>query len=965
MIHGHTSHAMILQMQEYRERVQSACQTTYQFSLQRPSKLSAQDERRRKTKGYCRARVLATTKQFFTPREPAPSHFSSPVGHGKERVLPRTSDCGHVKFHQMPARKDEFLFGDPRGGTARRPKLAHAGGSGGASGIAKDHFALGPGQYDTTSVRPSTSGGGGGASVKFSPSDRFHETFATDQLGPGQYLLSETLTSPRAAAAVFSQTPRQTEAALLVSPTANTVSSYYYVPASSFPDKNAPQCDRASWPRAPRLTSQRRTAASLKAQQRREAEANTTDFVAKNCAELAKQSAVIRLRRAREHQGRLPVRDESASDDDGDESDGFSAPVTLFKRRSSIFLDITDTIAQPPSAQQQSQSPVALAQPPALVRRVSSASTTLVKHVVSAAAVPECTLRGWVTLASIATFSVRLSRLYHLTTILRRIQRTETQHVTLVVFREWQKLDHARAVQYAQHVIVRNSLRLRLRLRIARKGAHAAILRQFLHGLSIDVQFAIAMKKIKRKIQLIQRWWRHVQLLVKAREEALYHKWVSVESRLRLEYISQMPHLHRIFQPPQTSGSTTTMLALSTGASRSSISMPSANSNSSSSSSTHESDTTLQKLLNLPEQKKWFTGQFVLTSDGCLRGYSSTDPTELVVEVKNYRCNFHDNVTALSDGERLDAALMMPNDTAAGNTAALQAYQSYSNARWKPFVMVFRQGAFRFVLLTSASPMPTEILSWKDKLERLVVTPASSGSSNGADAPHHRQPSVGDFVEVSMQSGILATHHHHQQHSLGSLALLTATSGSSSNHHNSSSGSIMLAAGSSSSALLSAAVTATAPSLSRSPASRGKLQARVRSIRQRNRTGFTVTEGELTYYVVDLLKDFPKVPTPVIWQTIREKLREKRKSFRAELYRYDLELFHYHRHEEQTKHIDVLDKFKEFFVRPGSCSERLIQVDTLLTWLVCVSVCRRSNDPSDRTFAVSSRTARWSSSFAR
>lgn len=857
----HTSHAKILQLQEYRERVQSACHSTYQFSLQAPRKPSPDDKRRRARKGHCRSHVLASTKQFFPAREPAPSHFSAPVGHGKDRVLPRTSGA-HVNFHQMTARRDEFLFGDRTGSTSRRPRVAHDGDR--VMGIAKDHFALGPGQYDVAIVRPKTAA----AAIKFSPSDRFHDTFSTAQLGPGQYITSDELTTPRAAAAVFSQTPRQTEAALLVSPTANTVSSYYYAPASSFPDKSdRPSC----WPRSPRLSSQRRTTASLEAQKHR-AESSATDFVERNRTAVEAQSTVQRMRAARVVQGRLePGRRrglDSDDDDDGDAADS-RPPATHFKRRSSIFYD-ADTAA-PQSKQQQRQADIAAAstsQP--LVRRPSGGSNAVSKQPIHQLE-SDRAVRGFLTLATLSAFSVRLTRTYHLASLVRRIESTERQHVQRVVFSAWRTLDRAHSLQFATRMILANSFQYRLQLRIRRKCAHVKILRQFLGGLSIDVQFAVAMKKIKRKVQLIQRWWRHVQLMVKAREEALYHKWVNVETRLRLEHVGQMPHLQRIFQQPTTSSS---------------------------------GDTALHKLLNLPEQSKWFAAHFVLTSDGCLRGYSGAGGSkELVVEAKNFRCTFHEGVAdalRVADGAELSRA----------STLSLQPHTGYSNARWKPFVMVFRPGAFRFVLLASPSPMPTEILAWKDKLERLAMAPATggsiSGSSSGGGAEgYHLRPTVGDFVEVSMQSGVLAATTNSSTHSVSALA--TVGEGGSS----------------------------ASPARNVAAVPRGKVQARVRSIRQRTRAGVAVSEGALTYYVVDLLRDFPKVPPALVYQTIRETLREKRKSFRAAIYRYNLELFHFHRHQEQTQRLCVLDKFKEFFVRrcpPGWLSRSCVEGADLVCW---------------------------------
>uniref|UniRef100_K3XAX7 Uncharacterized protein n=1 Tax=Globisporangium ultimum (strain ATCC 200006 / CBS 805.95 / DAOM BR144) TaxID=431595 RepID=K3XAX7_GLOUD len=930
---------MILQLQEYHERVQSACHSTYQFPLQPPAsrsksasteKDSAKPPSRR---GYCRAHVLETNKQFFLRRKPTPSSPFATPANAKDKTLPKPRDAC-VNFHQMTPRKDEFLFGNLRPPSRTRD---HDGKHAMSGGIAKDHFALGPGQYDVVSIRPKTT-----TCVKFSPSDRFHDNFSTDQLGPGQYLTNDELTTRKAAVAVFSQTPRQTEAALHVSPTANVVSSYYYVPASSFLDKNAPQNDHPNWPRTPRLASQRHTIASVRAEQSRQKHCQQKiDYMEKNKIQVDQHRAVQRIRSARRRhlQGKSMARGDH-DDDLGDEA-AMSNELTLtaFKRRSSIFLDVSRQPIVPLSDLQNHSAKSAL------MRKASgngvcsnasafSSSTATTTAVAATKSVHENershhTLRGWVTLACIASVSMQFARLYQLVTLLRQVRAVEQRHVQQLVLTEWRRLDHARSVAYAKHVIFKNSFCLRFQLRIRQKAAHVSILRRFLSGLSIDVQFAVAMKKIKRKIMVIQHWWRHVQLMVRAREEALYHKWINVETRLRLEYINQMPHLQRIFHPP--SGSSTAGVAHVPGRSHA--------------TSASALEMTLHKLLNLPDQKKWFTGRFVLTSDGCLRGYNSgnsgdadSGAKELVVEVKNFRCHFHN----AGSGDRDDdfASLFDPTASSAlhGNaheasSAPLQVYHNYSNARWKPFLMAFRQGAFRFVLLTSSSPMPTEILSWKDKLERIGVAPGSgrvggsisgpataAGSSSSllivSDAGNEQYPShgssggsyssVGDFVQVSMQSGI------HAPHSESSTLLLPMTPEGSLNSL-ASAGSFSLASGSSS----HLATTSSTITSAHNPAAPrpGRLQARMKSMRNRTRMGMTVAEGELNYYVVDLLKDFPKVPVTLIWQTIREKLREKRKSFRAELYRYNLELFHFHRHQEQIKHIDVLDKFKEFFVR--------------------------------------------------
>lgn len=74
-----------------------------------------------------------------------------------------------------------------------------------------------------------------------------------------------------------------------------------------------------------------------------------------------------------------------------------------------------------------------------------------------------------------------------------------------------------------------------------------------------------------------------------------------------------------------------------------------------------------------------------------------------------------------------------------------------------------------------------------------------------------------------------------------------------------------------------------------------------------------IAEGELCYYVVDLLRDCPRIPAPMVWGALRDKLREERKNFRSEIYRYKLETERFKQHEREHRQLLVLDKFKEFF----------------------------------------------------
>ncbi|DBA01134.1 TPA: hypothetical protein N0F65_001762 [Lagenidium giganteum] len=800
----HTSHAMILHLQEYRDRVQNACKTTYQFPLAPPKK---PEPSARASKGYCRAHIMHTNKQFFDPPTSAPVLRFTPVA-VKDKVMPKKGEI-YINFHQMKARKGEFLYGDHQD----RPRVL------GDSAVnnGKDHFALGPGQYDM-SARPHTTGGGGAA--KFSPSDRFHEDFSTDHLGPGHYDCADVLTTTRPVSAVFSQMPRETDMAHVTSPTANIVSSYYYVAPSAFGESKSSRHESTrgmSWSRTPRFRGRQ----SHQRQQQQQ-QAPVVNYIERNIQRVVQTntSQKTKWRQALWNGGgELPVE--------------VPDTTTAFKRRASLFM--------PEDGLQR-----------AARERVQQA------------------VQGWTTVTMIASFQLRLLEYLHLITLVRRTKEAHERKIKQVVFHEWRKLDDARNRHYCAHLIVRNSLRFRIRLRIARKTLHVHILRMFLNGLSFDVRFAISMRKIKRKIQLIQRWWRHVHLMVRAREEALFHKWLTVENRLRLEYINQMPHLHRIFQPPTPS--------IVAGG----ISSAASSTSSSFLASSHNSELQLHKLLNLPDQKRWFTARFVLLGDGSLRGYDP-DTNEILVEVKHFRCHYHD--VATQQGDDLDGTAAMTMDSVAN--PSFQGYNTYTSSAWKPFLMVFRQGAFRFILLTSPSQLPTELLSWREKIERLVTppTPTGPGSHNmHAILDGSFNSSVGELVEVSMQSGILAsTSMHHVLLPDGSSANLLASGGSS-----------------------------TASLRGGSPP-RSRAQSRLRSIRQRTKTGLSVYEGVLTYHVVDLLKDFPKVPAVVIWQTIRDRLREKRKHFRAEIYRYKLEMYHFHQHQEQVKHIQVLDKFRDFF----------------------------------------------------
>ncbi|KAJ0411081.1 hypothetical protein ATCC90586_008056 [Pythium insidiosum] len=870
----HATHAMALHLQEYQQRVELACATTYDRALRPPSSAPARPS------SFCRARILASNRALFRASASPPPPFSAPVD--LKRAVLRATDAHALPFHHMTARRLEFLYG-PASSSAR--DAAALASDAARSAMAKDHYALGPGQYEVVQdprlqARP--------AAVKFSPSDRFHESYSTDRPGPGQYLTSESQTTARPVAAVFSQRPRETELGTVTSPTANVVSSYYYVPASAF---EANGSAAQGWPRTPRFKRKERErllAAAPKAP-------GTPDFAARNRRELTRASALVRQRRRRQQQSAA----EPEEDDEGllqPADGGADAPV---RRRSSFLAAFEAATAEAPAKQP-------------LLRLAERDRLDLL-------------LRSWITVAWLAAFQQRMSRFLAFTRRVRHVAATQRQRRLQLTFDAWKLLDEHRHRAYAAHLVAKNAFRWRLMVRIRRRARHATMLRQFLGGLSIDVRFALAMKRIKRKIMLLQRWWRHVQLMVRAREEALFHKWIAVENRLRLEYISQMPHLQRIFQAPNGTGGN----ASASGSSAS-------QSGASASGASNAQELQLHKLLNLPDQKRWFPARFVLHSDGSLRGYAADGSNELLVEVKHFRCHFHDvadatGATGGAHGDADDRSSVFSSSASlplGDNGVALHAYSSYTNAAWKPFLMVFRQGAFRFVLLASSSHLPTEIMSWKDKLERLATaTPTTSGSvvSVSGSFLHPQASSLGLLAAASGYShrGSLTTTDEND-----SMATQSSPSPSRSPSLRSSVGEFVEVTMQSgllapASASPHAPPTLEAMASTRSVgAARGKFQARVRTVRQRHKSGLVVTEGPLSYYVVDLLRDFPKVPSAVISHTIREKLREKRKAFRAEIYRYKLELHHFHQHQAQIQNMHVLDKFRDFFVGVLSTLER-------------------------------------------
>jgi hypothetical protein len=821
----HATHAKFLQLQEYHERLEKACASTYQIPLQPAPGSQAKEEDvghdsspPRRKPAYCRARILRSSRDCFVGSchgpSPPPPAFSTPAG-VKDCVLPSTSVSGYVSFHQTTPRCSEFLYTTNQE-SARRMRLLDTMASAANTTritVAKDHFALGPGQYDVAPThRPRAS--------KFSPSDRFHEDYTSDKPGPGQYLPTETLVSPRATAAVFSQCPRETDLGSLVSPTANIVSSYYYVPETAFREMERGPL-RVGWSRTSRFKSLGRHDRVLL---QKPPKPNATDFVSKNV--MAVQAAGEAARRQDTRRAR-----HSRVCDALDSPTGHLSS----RHRRATQATVSSAARQPVWTR---------GEPLQGGRRASTSRDDVVML-----------QQSWTTIASLASFQMKLVRFHQLTLTLQRLRSLQAHTHLRVTFTAWKTLDGNRLRQYAAQLIVRNSWRLRLWTRIHHKRRYAKLLRLFLQGLSVDVRFALSMKRIKRKVTSIQRWWRHAQLMVRAREEALYHKWIAVETRLSLEYINQLPHLQRIFTAPAG----TAAAASAGGVGLASAGAPA-------------SDLQLHRLLNLPDQRHWFSGRFVLSSDGSMRGYA-VDTNELIVETRQFRCHYHDVSSSSAD-------------EMGGPTDPRASYTTYTNAVWKPFLMLFRQGAFRFVLITSLSPLPAEILSWKDKLEQLMVNPTSAAFSSGGSISGPSgggsgyfsvstnelsfSGSVSDLVEVSMQSGILAP-------------ALTADGqgggeGSSANSR---------------------------PT---------KFQTRMRSVRQRTKSGMHVCEGALQYYVVDLLKDLPRIPSAIVWATIRDRLREKRKAFRAEIYRHKLELFNYEEHQEHVKHLHVVSKFRDFFV---------------------------------------------------
>ncbi|KAE9306120.1 hypothetical protein PF008_g21545 [Phytophthora fragariae] len=414
----------------------------------------------------------------------------------------------------------------------------------------------------------------------------------------------------------------------------------------------------------------------------------------------------------------------------------------------------------------------------------------------------------------------------------------------------------------AAALIAGSTLSFRLRLRVERKVRAANLLRSFLSGLSVDVRFAMAVRRVQRRIIVLQRWWRRARLVVRAREQCLAYKWLVVEHRLRTEHIAQMPHLQRVFQPPPAAGlfspssSSKTLLKRRVSATGPTVAV--------------EAQFPLHKLLNLPEQKRWFTARFVLSPDGVLRAYAVDPEVEpgnvtkanaatespakerLVVELKHFRCHGH-GFANMSSGLARGA-------------------DDEGEVECRPYLMVFRPGASRFVLITDTTSLVLgPLMDWKEKLERLAGYPLGSPFPGGGT-----QRDIADMLTQTDNSDL-----DDAEEVPGGSSRRISTSGGATGER------------------------VTSMSQVRRRSSRHRLR--------RSTVSQPIAEGELSYYVVDLLRDCPRIPVPIVWGALRDKLREERKNFRSEIYRFKLEIARYQQHERDRRQLVVLDKFKEFF----------------------------------------------------
>ncbi|EGZ15457.1 hypothetical protein PHYSODRAFT_509844 [Phytophthora sojae] len=455
--------------------------------------------------------------------------------------------------------------------------------------------------------------------------------------------------------------------------------------------------------------------------------------------------------------------------------------------------------------------------------------------------------QAWSTLVVLSVAQTKFVRLLVVAAVLHRLRRAQELRYKRITFQSWTHVRDREAMRsLAAALIASSTFSYRLRLRVERKIRAANLLRSFLSGLSVDVRFAMAVRRVQRRIIVLQRWWRRARLVVRAREQCLAYKWLVVEHRLRTEHIAQMPHLQRVFQPPATAGAFSPAGASSALAKRRASVV-----GASVQTVAVEAQLPLHKLLNLPEQKRWFTARFVLSPDGVLRAYA-TDSERLEVEVKHFRCHGHGFANA------------SPSST--------RGAENEGDVECRPYLMVFRPGASRFVLITDASSLVlAPLLDWKDKLERLAGYPLGSPFPGGGS-----QRDIADMLAQTNNAELEEA----EEAPGGSSRRISIPGGSNGERVTSMS------------------------------------QVRKRSSRQRLRRSNAaqpIAEGELSYYVVDLLRDCPRIPAPIVWGALRDKLREERKNFRSEIYRFKLEIARYQQHERDRRQLVVLDKFKEFF----------------------------------------------------
>ncbi|KAG7381698.1 hypothetical protein PHYPSEUDO_005745 [Phytophthora pseudosyringae] len=824
---SYTSHAMMLQLQEYRDRVRSAIQSTYHHPLAvavPPSGPGSPRKRDAHSGNYCRARVLESSRQIFA-RE---ARSGAPIAPVAASSPPRTMiKGGGVAFHR----------------TATSSRAA----------VKSNLFALGPGQYDVVPRRPATTG-----SVKFSPADRFREHAGGGSRdphapGPGQYLPDDRVVAKRSARVVFSQLPRQTETAApprgstaLPPATTDVVSSYYYIPDSGFvsPGDSVSKTGGGipNWSRSARFPGRRREHFRHPSTQ----VAPAVDYISRNKAQIESMSTVQRQRRCME-QAAAKTQQKTKPTEPGDQR------KSSVRRRNSLFCTCLggSGLAGVTS------------------RRRSSAGS--VQGEGDGPETQETVSQAWGTLVVLSVAQTKLVRLLTVAAVLNRLRRAQESRYKRITFESWTHVRDRDAMRsFAAVLIVGSTFHFRLSLRVERKIRAASLLRSFLSGLSVDVRFAMAVRRVQRRITVLQRWWRRARLVVRAREQCLANKWLAVEQRLRAEAIAQMPHLQRVFQPPPIAA-----VPITPPGSFNALTKRRASKSSTAPQSVAvEAQLPLHKLLNLPEQQRWFNARFVLNPDGVLRGYAiperetkgagataedSATRERLVVEVKHFRCHAH-GFPKVSLGSPYGTGV---EDEGESDT--------------RPYLMVFRPGASRFVLITdTTSLILAPLLDWKEKLECLTGYPVGSAYPGGES-----QRDIADML-AQTDSSVLDDPSDEPVVQTPSARRMSITGGGSVNSERS-------------------------PSM---------VQGRKRSSRHRLRRSTVlqpVAEGEMAYYVVDLLRDCPRIPGPIVWSVLRDKLREERKNFRAEIYRFKLESTRYQQHERERRQLVVLDKFKEFF----------------------------------------------------